>query len=203
MNLRKAARRGPKPDKEQSGPGGPADDLRRRLFCKRDPGHRRTGGCAQGSVGDTYFASKEASEAEVIDLYSVARPGQAADFLKNPDLAPLARLEAYFDDRIGAFRASHFARGCLLGNFSAEAADHSALIREHLAKQFRDWSALFGPVLRKPRSRGGSAQSISGGAAGWLHLQQLGGGAVAHAGREERRALLEFRRLGLEKFSDS
>ncbi len=87
-----------------------------------------------------HFPSKEAFGAEVIDVYSDRGQRKLRDFLCNPDVAPLARLEAYFDDRIEAFRASNYTRGCLLGNFSAEAADHSALVRE-----FNSWE---GAVLR-------------------------------------------------------
>lgn len=36
----------------------------------------------------------------------------------NADVAPLARLEAYFDDRIEAFRTTGYSKGCLLGNLT-------------------------------------------------------------------------------------
>jgi TetR/AcrR family transcriptional repressor of nem operon len=102
----------------------------------------------------TYFASKAAFGAEVIDLYSERGKAKLRDFLCDPEVAPLARLEAYFDDRIAAFRTSNYARGCLLGNFSAEAADHSALIREHLAKHFRAWSSVFENCIAEAQSLG-------------------------------------------------
>ncbi len=91
----------------------------------------------------TYFASKEAFGAEVIDAYSERGRAHLHRFLSDTGLAPLARLEAYFDDRIAAFEAANFTRGCLLGNFSTEAADHSAVIRERLAEHFQAWSDLF------------------------------------------------------------
>ena len=55
----------------------------------------------------TYFASKEAFGAEVIDEYSERGQSKLRDFMCNSEIAPLARLEAYFDDRIEAFRASN------------------------------------------------------------------------------------------------
>jgi TetR/AcrR family transcriptional repressor of nem operon len=91
----------------------------------------------------TYFESKEAFGTEVLALYSERGIAKLRSFLRNADLTPLARLQAYFDDRIAAFRKSDFARGCVLGNFSAETADHSATIREHLAQHFKSWSAEF------------------------------------------------------------
>jgi TetR/AcrR family transcriptional repressor of nem operon len=102
----------------------------------------------------TYFASKEAFGAEVIDEYSERGQIKLRDFLCNPEIAPLARLEAYFDDRIEAFRASNYARGCLMGNFSAEAADHSTLIREHLVKHFEAWSSLFEKCISEAQDQG-------------------------------------------------
>ena len=98
--------------------------------------------CADVPKGSfyNYFASKEAFGAEVIAAYSDRGERKLRDFLCNAELPPLARLEAYFEDRIEALRSSNYARGCLLGNFSAEAADHSELIRESLAKHFRAWS---------------------------------------------------------------
>ena len=44
--------------------------------------------------------------AEVIDAYSDRGQDKLREFLSNPDVAPLVRLEAYFDNRIKAFRAS-------------------------------------------------------------------------------------------------
>lgn len=90
-----------------------------------------------------HFASKEAFGAEVIDAYSDGGLERLRAFLCNADIAPLDRLEAYFDDRITAFRATDYGRGCLLGNFSAEIADHSALMRERLGEHFGAWSSIF------------------------------------------------------------
>jgi TetR/AcrR family transcriptional repressor of nem operon len=101
-----------------------------------------------------HFLNKEAFGAEVIDVYSDRGMNKLRDFLCNPEVAPLARLEAYFDDRIEAFKASNYARGCLLGNFSVEAADHSALIRKHLAKHFRAWSSIFEKCISEAQDQG-------------------------------------------------
>ena len=89
-----------------------------------------------------FFPSKEAFAAEVIDAYSNRGQERLRGFLLNQEVTPRARLEAYFDDRIEAFRASQYVRGCLMGNFSAEAADQSALIRDGLTKHFGAWCEL-------------------------------------------------------------
>src|SRR5580692_1925271 len=89
-----------------------------------------------------FFPSKEVFAAEVIDAYSNRGQERLRSYLLNQDVAPRARLEAYFDDRIEAFRAAGYVRGCLMGNFSAEAADQSELIREGLTKHFDAWCNL-------------------------------------------------------------
>jgi TetR/AcrR family transcriptional repressor of nem operon len=103
----------------------------------------------------TYFDSKEAFGNEVLDVYSERGLAKLRTFLEDGvELSPLARLEAYFNDRIEAFRASGFTRGCLLGNFSAEAADHSALMRQHLADHFAQWSESLETCIAQGQARG-------------------------------------------------
>jgi TetR/AcrR family transcriptional regulator, transcriptional repressor for nem operon len=101
-----------------------------------------------------HFDSKEAFGAEVMDAYFDRNEGGLRAAFDNADVAPLARLEAYFDNRIEAFRAAGFAKGCLLGNFSAEVADHSALIRERLAGHFAAWSRFFEVCIAEAQRQG-------------------------------------------------
>lgn len=102
----------------------------------------------------TYFESKEAFGNAVLDAYWAQGEAKLRAALENAALSPLERLEAYFDARIAAFKAAGFSRGCLLGNFSVEAADHSAAIRQHLAGHFRSWSALFQACIAEGQARG-------------------------------------------------
>ncbi|AEU38753.1 TetR/AcrR family transcriptional regulator [Granulicella mallensis] len=100
-----------------------------------------------------FFQSKEAFAAEVIDAYSNRGQERLRSFLLNPDATPRERLEAYFDDRIEAFRTSQYVRGCLMGNFSAEAADQSALIRDGLTKHFGAWCELLETCIAEAQSQ--------------------------------------------------
>jgi TetR/AcrR family transcriptional regulator, transcriptional repressor for nem operon len=156
VESRSAARRGPKPK-----PDTRHNLLQAGLRMIHTEGYSASG--IQGIVERadvpkgsfyTYFASKEAFGTEVIDLYSERGQVKLRDFLCNREAAPLARLEAYFDDRIAAFRSSNYDRGCLLGNFSAEAADHSTSIRDSLAGHFRAWSAIIESCLLEARDQG-------------------------------------------------
>ena len=55
---------------------------------------------------------------------------------------------------IEAFRAAQYVRGCLMRNFSAEAADQSALIREGLTKHFGEWCDLFEARIKEAQQQG-------------------------------------------------
>ncbi|HVJ55715.1 MAG TPA: TetR family transcriptional regulator C-terminal domain-containing protein [Aliidongia sp.] len=156
MDSRTPARRGPKPR-----PDTRSNLIQAGLQMIHADGYAATGiqsiveraDIPKGSFYN-HFASKEAFGAEVIDAYSARGQEKLRTFLSNADMAPLARLEAYFDDRIEAFRAANYIRGCLLGNFSAEAADHSTLIQERLDKHFGAWSGLFENCIAEGQRQG-------------------------------------------------
>jgi TetR/AcrR family transcriptional repressor of nem operon len=162
MKTRTLGRRGPKPKLDTR-----TKLVRAGLWKIHAKGYAATGiqsiveeaAVAKGSFY-TYFISKEMFGTEVIDAYSDRVQAKLRDFLCDSGVAPLARLEAYFDDRIEAFRASNYARGCLLGNFSAEAADHSPVIRDHLARHFDAWSGLFAACIAEGQAAGGIATRV-------------------------------------------
>src|SRR5271156_3690233 len=156
MGSRRGARRGPKPKADTR-----SNLVEAGLQMIHAHGYAATGiqsivegaGVPKGSFYN-HFPSKEAFGAEVIAAYSDRGQAKLHDFLCNPEVAPLARLEAYFDDRIAALRVSNYARGCLLGNFSAEAADHSAPLRECLAKHFEAWSSAIEKCIGEAQEQG-------------------------------------------------
>ncbi|MGL4962568.1 MAG: TetR family transcriptional regulator C-terminal domain-containing protein [Inquilinus sp.] len=156
MTSRPAARRGPKPK-----PGTRDTLVQAGLGIMHAEGYAATGiqaiveeaGVPKGSFYN-HFASKEAFGADVIVAYSERGQTKLRSILTDPARPPLARLEAYFDDRIAAFRASAYVRGCLMGNFSAEAADHSPLIRERLAGHFAAWTGLIEACIAEAQAEG-------------------------------------------------
>lgn len=160
MTFRPSARPGPKPK-----PGTRGTLVQAGLGLMHAEGYAATGiqavveaaGVPKGSFYN-HFVSKEAFGAEVIDAYSERGLARLRDVLTDPARPPLARLEAYFDDRIAAFRTSGHVRGCLMGNFSAEAADHSAVIRERLAVQFAAWTGLIEACIAEAQADGSAAR---------------------------------------------
>jgi TetR/AcrR family transcriptional repressor of nem operon len=95
----------------------------------------RAAGVPQGSFTN-HFGSKEAFGLEVIDLYFENSLEVVARTLRNDDLPPLQRLRAYIDESKNRLNRQGMRTGCLFGNFTAEASEHSELIRLRLVEIF-------------------------------------------------------------------
>jgi len=102
-----------------------------------------------------HFESKEALGAEVVDRYGRDNPRRAA--LADTSLPALQRLRAHFERLNEAYTSARFGRGCLLGNFSAELADQSQVIRERLADLYLSWSTDIAAVIAEAQSDGSIA----------------------------------------------
>jgi TetR/AcrR family transcriptional regulator, transcriptional repressor for nem operon len=189
-----AAKRGPKPKT------GTRDSLvQAGLALLHAEGYAATGiqgivesvGVPKGSFYN-HFASKEAFGAEVIDVYFGGGRDRLRAFLDDTDLAPLDRLTAYFDERIGTLRAGGFAKGCLLGNLSAEVADHSALMRAHLAAHFATWGGLFENCIAEAQAQGTVGDQFSAAVLARFLLNSWEGALLRMRAEKSDTPLLEF-----------
>jgi TetR/AcrR family transcriptional repressor of nem operon len=201
MKTRAAARRGPKPK-----PDTRSNILEAGLQMIHAEGYAATGiqSIVKGAdvpKGSFYnhFTSKEAFGTEVIAAFSDRGLRKLRDFLCNPELAPLARLEAYYDDRIDALRASNYARGCLLGNFSAEAADHSVSIRKSLAKHFRAWSSSIEKCIGEAQELGTLDNQFSAATLASFVLNSWEGALLRMRVEKSDAPLVEFKDVIFEK----
>jgi len=156
MDSRSPAKRGPKPRSDTR-----AKLIKAGILALHTGGYGATSIQSIVEMADVpkgsfynFFPSKEAFAAEVIDAYSERGQERLRGYLLNQETTPRARLEAYFDDRIEAFRAAEYVRGCLMGNFSAEAADQSQLIRENLTKHFDAWCGLLEACIAEAQKHG-------------------------------------------------
>src|SRR4029079_18820416 len=96
---------------------------------------------AQVPKGSFYnhFESKEALGAAALDQYwQLIERG--LEVLSNEKIPPLERLRLYFQSLADLMQSWDYYRGCMVGNFSAELADHSRLIRDRLAMMLAAWS---------------------------------------------------------------
>jgi TetR/AcrR family transcriptional repressor of nem operon len=94
-------------------------------------------GVPQGSFTN-HFASKEAFGLEILDLYLANSRTVIAETLRNDALPPLERLRAYIDAGKNRLNRDGMRNGCLFGNFTAEASDHSEGIRHRLVEIFAE-----------------------------------------------------------------
>jgi TetR/AcrR family transcriptional repressor of nem operon len=146
-----------------------------------------------------FFPSKEAFAAEVIDAYSNRGQERLRSFLLNQDAAPRARLEAYFDERIEAFRAAQYVRGCLMGNFSAEAADQSALIRDGLTKHFGAWCDLLEACIVEAQKQGEISDQFPASLLAKFLLNSWEGALLRMRAEKSDTSLLDFKEIVFKK----
>jgi len=115
-------------------------------------------GVPQGSFTN-HFASKEAFGLEVIDLYFAAAEKTISATLRNDALPPLQRLRAYIDAGKEHLNCDSMRAGCLLGNFAAEASQHSEAIRQRLLQIFAEVRASIAYCLKAAVEAGEIAPS--------------------------------------------
>ena len=197
MKPRSANRRGPKPK-----PGTRENLIQTGLRMLHTDGYSASGIQSIVDAADipkgsfyNYFASKEAFGAEVTDAYFVRGLGKLRDFFCDADVAPLQRLEAYFDDRIEAFRAAKFTRGCLLGNLTAEVADHSTVIRGRLVEHFGGWSRFFEECIAEAQEQGAIRNQLPAALLGRFVLNSWEGALLRMRAEKTDAPLKEFKKV--------
>jgi TetR/AcrR family transcriptional regulator, transcriptional repressor for nem operon len=110
-------------------------------------------GVPQGSFTN-HFASKEAFGLEILDLYFARGCETMRETLRNDELPPLKRLATYIDVTKSRLNQNGMRNGCLFGNFTAEASDHSEAIRQRLVEIFAEVQASVAYCLRAAVSAG-------------------------------------------------
>jgi TetR/AcrR family transcriptional repressor of nem operon len=114
----------------------------------------------QGSFTN-HFRSKEEFAREVLDLYFDYTKGLVAEALGDRDLIPRERLRRYLDIITGRLGKAEFSRGCLIGDFSLEAAPQSELLRTRLAEIFAEWRAPFAACIAEGQATGEIAATFA------------------------------------------
>jgi TetR/AcrR family transcriptional regulator, transcriptional repressor for nem operon len=98
-----------------------------------------------------HFKSKEDLALEVIDRYIEQSPHA---LLSDVAIPPLKRLKGYFSALGQELVDSGYKKGCLLGNFSSELADHSGPVRRRLETAFDDWVKRIAGVIKEAQKAG-------------------------------------------------
>jgi TetR/AcrR family transcriptional repressor of nem operon len=94
-------------------------------------------GVPQGSFTN-HFASKDVFCLELLDRYFAMVKENIRLTLRNDAASPLDRLEQWLDIQIGFLKKAGMRNGCLIGNFSAEAGEHSEPIRQRLSDIYHE-----------------------------------------------------------------
>jgi TetR/AcrR family transcriptional repressor of nem operon len=97
-----------------------------------------------------HFESKEALGAEIVDRYG--RNSARYRALRDTSVPPMERLHRHFDGLSEFYVGLEYGRGCLLGNFSAELANQSPLIRERLAALYAAWTLDLEAAIRQAQA---------------------------------------------------
>lgn len=113
----------------------------------------------QGSFTN-HFRSKEAFALEVLDRYFDHVKKLVAQALDDTRLSPRERLKRYLDIISDRLAADGFSRGCLIGDFSLEAAPQSDLLRERLGVIFTEWRAPFAACIAEAQKAGEIASAF-------------------------------------------
>jgi len=90
----------------------------------------------------------------VLDRYFEHTKALVAEALDNPTQSPRQRLMRYLDIITERLEADDFARGCLIGDFSLEAAPVSEMLRERLVAIFMEWRTPFAACIRESQAGG-------------------------------------------------
>ena len=107
----------------------------------------------QGSFTN-HFRSKEEFAREVLDLYFDHTRRLVAEALGDVGLAPRERLRRYLDIITCSLAADEFSRGCLIGDFSLEAAPQSEMLRARLGEIFAEWRSPFAACIAEGQAIG-------------------------------------------------
>lgn len=101
-----------------------------------------------------HFPSKEALAAAALDRYFEDHRRLLKGILVDDGHSPLERLQDYFKRVERLFKVDEFRRGCMIGNFGLEVADHSALLRSRTTALLAELTGTVESGLRQARHSG-------------------------------------------------
>ena len=110
-------------------------------------------GVPQGSFTN-HFRSKEAFGVAVLERYYEGVEATIAVTLRDESLTPVERLHAYFDAVTARLESADWRHGCLIGNMSLEASEHSEALRERLVAVLGAITAAFADTVRAAQTAG-------------------------------------------------
>jgi TetR/AcrR family transcriptional repressor of nem operon len=101
-----------------------------------------------------HFRSKEAFAAAILDRYHTRTQAIMDKTLRDETRPAVERLRAYFDAITEWLEAAGWRYGCLVGNMSLEAPEHSELLRARLVEICGKLTHSFAEVVSAGQARG-------------------------------------------------
>ena len=144
-----------------------------------------------------HFESKEALGAEIVERYGMNNTRRAV--LLDKTVPPLKRLRTHFDALNETFIKSKFERGCLLGNFSAELANQSPVIRESLVTLFERWTKDLEVAIADAQSEGAVSSDRDAGDIAAFLLDAYEGTLLRARVQRDRAPFDRFMKLAFEQ----
>jgi TetR/AcrR family transcriptional regulator, transcriptional repressor for nem operon len=114
----------------------------------------------QGSFTN-HFRSKEEFARAILDRYFDDLRQVVAEALADSSRTPRQRLAWYLDVITARLAKDGFSRGCLIGDFSLEAAPQSELLRVRLAEIFAEWRVPFAACIAEGQAAGEIDESFA------------------------------------------
>ena len=115
----------------------------------------------QGSFTN-HFRSKEEFAREVLDRYfDDLKAARRRDARTTRSRTPRQRLKRYLDIITERLAKAGFSRGCLIGDFSLEAAPQSEMLRARLAEIFAEWRSPFAACIAEGQAAGEIAATFA------------------------------------------
>jgi TetR/AcrR family transcriptional regulator, transcriptional repressor for nem operon len=113
----------------------------------------------QGSFTN-HFRSKEEFAREVLDRYFADLKRLVAEALDDARRRPRERLRRYLDLITDRLVEAEFTHGCLIGDFSLEAAPQSEMLRTRLGEVFAEWRTPFAACIAEGQAAGEIAETF-------------------------------------------
>jgi len=144
-----------------------------------------------------HFESKEALGAEIVERYGLNSTRRA--ILRDKTVPPLQRLRTHFETLNDSFIKSKFERGCLLGNFSAELANQSPVIRESLVTLFERWTKDLEVAIADAQAEGAVSSDRDAGDIAAFLLDAYEGTLLRARVQRDRAPFDRFMKLAFEQ----
>ncbi len=154
---------------------------------------------AQVPKGSFYnhFDSKESFGAEVLGRYWEERASRALSVLSDESRPPLERLKTYFTAKTDSRQPSRPGpySGCMIGNFAAELAGQSRMVRDRLSSVFSAWTTLLAGCIREAQQDGSLQPDIDPDTLAAFLIDAFEGAILRTKVDQDPRPLLRFRQI--------